>query len=589
MKRVGCWTLLLFACVSAAMAQDDVVMKAMRDELSRSIQNLRLPSLDKPYFISYRIDETTTAKISATLGRMTEENLYRGRNLNVSVRVGDFNLDNSNFLRLRSFNDFAGDCGCHSTIPLDDDYTQIRRQIWLATDAAYRSSASELAAKRSVLEHRPHGKELADFTPQPPTTHIEKPLVIKQDVASLEALARDLSVQFRSSPEFLYSSVDMWVIDTYVRFVDSEGTAYSRLEPLLVLDVRASLPASDGQQLQDWFRVYVSSPNDLQKDVLLARTRDLIARMKTLSTAKTLDQYTGPVLFEGEASAEVVAQILAPALVAFRTPLSDEPRFEAQFQQFLTQFGGTLSDRVGAKVLPSTLSVTDNPGVNSFHQVALYGAETIDDEGTPSREVKLIENGILKNLLSGRTPTQQTKSSTGSVRGNGAAPSNLFISAQNPKSSEQLREQLLSAAKDRGYDYGIIIRNTGAAPLNAFMRLAASSRGADLGGGTAVYKFFADGHEELVRAEIEPISLTAFKDILAAGDATSVAHESFIPFGGGMLARANLGSRNNFTISSYVVPSLLFEEVSLKPPVASAPQPPTIPSPLARSSVAMQR
>ena len=106
--------------------------KAMRDELSRSIKELRISDLDKPYFISYRIDDTATTKISATLGQLTEENLYHGRSLSVSVRVGDFKLDNSNFLQLRSANRFDGDCGCHSTIPLDDDYSQIRREIWLA-------------------------------------------------------------------------------------------------------------------------------------------------------------------------------------------------------------------------------------------------------------------------------------------------------------------------------------------------------------------------------------------------------------------------------------------------------------------------
>jgi predicted Zn-dependent protease len=583
MKQVGCSVLLVvFALASAALGQDDVVTKAMRDELSRSMKDLHLPNLDKPYFISYRVDDTTTAKISATLGEITDENLYRGRNLAVSVRVGDFNLDNSNFLQLRSVNNFAGDCGCHSTLPLDDDYTQIRRQIWLATDAAYRSSASELAAKRSVLEHRQHGKDLPDFTPQAATTLIEKIPVIKTDVAALKLLARELSGQFRSSPEFLFSSVDIWAIDNYVRFIDSEGTASSRLEPVFVMDVRASLPASDGQPLRDWFRVYASSLEDLQKDALVARTRDLIARMKALSVAKTLDQYSGPVIFEGEASADVVGQVLAPALVALRPPLSDEPKFEAQFQQFLNQFGGTLSDRVGTRVLPQTFNVTDNPTISHFRDASLYGAERVDDEGTPSHEVKIIENGVLKNLLAGRTPTPQTKTSTGSVRGNGAAPSNLFVTTQNPKTSEELHKQLLSAAKERGYDYGIIIRNTGVGPLNSFMRLAASSQGVDLGGGTAVYKLFANGHEELVRADIEPISLAAFRDILAGGDATSVTNESVVPFGGRMFSRTSAGgSANNFTITSCVVPSLLFEEVSLKQPVGSAPQPPTLPSPLA--------
>ena len=583
MKRAGhCVSLIVLALSTFAFGQDDVVVKAMRDELSRSMKDLRISNLDKPYFISYRIDDNTTTKISATLGQLTDENLYRGRRLGVKVRVGNFTLDNSNFLQLRSSNSFVGDCGCRSALPLDDDYTQIRRQIWLATDAEFKHSASQLAAKRSVLEHRQPGKELADFTPQAATTFVEKPVALNANVRELENLAREMSAQFRSSPEVLSSSVDMWIINDFVRFVDSEGTTFTRPEPIVVLDVHASLPALDGRPLRDSFRVFATNPESLKKDELLSRTRDLVTRLKALSVASTLEQYNGPVLFEGEASADVVAQVFATAIVALRRPLSDEPRFEAQFQQFLTQFGGTLSDRLGGRVLPESFDLTDNPHTNRFHDAPLFGAMEIDDEGSASRGVKIVENGILKSLLSGRTPTPQSIASTGSVRGSGAAPSNLFLTVGKPKTNQELRKELLSAAKQRGYDYGIIVRHTGESPLSAFMRLAASSRGTDVTSGTEIYKVFPDGHEELVRAEIEPILLAAFKDILAGGDTPSISHASFMPFGGPMFSgMSESASDRNFIVASYVVPSLLFEEVSLKQPLGSAPKPPTLPSPLA--------
>ena len=60
---------------------------------------------------------------------------------------------------------------------------------------------------------------------------------MKADVAALEDLARELSAQFRAHPEFLYSSVDMWAMNDYVRFVDSEGTVVAHPEPIVVLDV----------------------------------------------------------------------------------------------------------------------------------------------------------------------------------------------------------------------------------------------------------------------------------------------------------------------------------------------------------------
>ena len=159
----------------AAGAQEDMVKKAMRDELSRSIAKLRLADLDKPYFISYRIDDYTGTKISAVLGQLTDEDNKRERKLDVDVRVGDYALDNTGFMNVGTGDFGGGNCGCHTTLPLDDDYDLIRREIWLETDAAYKQSAADLAAKRTVLSHRQNSHQLPDFTPQTPTTVTGKP------------------------------------------------------------------------------------------------------------------------------------------------------------------------------------------------------------------------------------------------------------------------------------------------------------------------------------------------------------------------------------------------------------------------------
>ncbi len=46
----------------------------------------------------------------------------------------------------------------------------------------------------------------------------------------------------------------------------------------------------------------------------------------------------------------------------------------------------------------------------------------------------------------------------------------------------------------------------------------------------------------------------------------------------------NRGRREDLTVVSYVVPSLLFDEVSMKEPVSAAPKPPLLPSPLRASA-----
>jgi predicted Zn-dependent protease len=578
MKNIVCRILFLqLALSSVAFTQDDVVMKAMRDELSRSMTQLHLADLDKPYFIAYRVTDNSTTKVSATLGQLTDKTVYRGRRLAVEVRVGDYKLDNTNFVGVHAGGN--GSCGCHSTLPIDDDYGQIRREIWLATDGEYKAAAGQLSAKRSVLEHRQRGQQLADFTAQQPITLAAKPADLKLDTSGLEDLARELSSVFRGSPEILSSGLDLYLMNTYVRFIDSEGTSFTRSVPIVTLDVRASTQAADGQPLSDAFRIYGVSADALRRDELLGRTRELLARIKALRTAPVLDAYNGPVLFEQDASAQVVSQVLAPALIASRIPISDEPRFEAQFQQFLSQFGGTLADKVGGRILPEGFNLIDNPRATQPGDGKLLASYDVDDEGTPSHEVKLVDNGILKSLLAGRTPTPQTKTSTGSVRGLSAAPSNVFLTASKASSESDLRKQLVQAAQQRGYDFGIVVRDVMGANVSPLMRMSYGAAGS---GGAAVYKVYADGHEELVRADIATIALNDFKDILAAGDKASVHDTVFIPFSALMLARASgMEMENNFVVSSYSVPSLLFEELSLKSPTGTTPKPPVLASPMA--------
>src|SRR5712692_5273091 len=122
MRRIS---LLLLCCFMGgpprASAQDDVVMKAMRDELDRSMRQLRLENLDKPYFIAYCVSDRADSAIAATLGSLISHQQSRARLLTVEVRVGDYALDNTNFI---SFNfepaGVARGFGNTARLPLED-------------------------------------------------------------------------------------------------------------------------------------------------------------------------------------------------------------------------------------------------------------------------------------------------------------------------------------------------------------------------------------------------------------------------------------------------------------------------------------
>src|SRR5262245_59751607 len=124
--------ILLLSAARAPLA-DDVVMKTMKDELARTMERLRLDTLAPPYFIAYRVSEFTTANAAAQLGSLSRSSEGHGRVLNVELRVGDYAFDNTNFAGGPSAM-MLGMFGNTSPLPLDDDYQEIRRRIWLTTD-----------------------------------------------------------------------------------------------------------------------------------------------------------------------------------------------------------------------------------------------------------------------------------------------------------------------------------------------------------------------------------------------------------------------------------------------------------------------
>ncbi len=93
-------SLPLLTAFSWLHAQDDILMKALRDELARSMEELQLEAMERPYFIAYRVEEITNVRVSGTLGSLLIRSENHTRTLAVEARVGDYALDNTNFLLL---------------------------------------------------------------------------------------------------------------------------------------------------------------------------------------------------------------------------------------------------------------------------------------------------------------------------------------------------------------------------------------------------------------------------------------------------------------------------------------------------------
>ena len=131
--------------------------------------------------------------------------------------------------------------------------------------------------------------------------------------------------------------------------------------------------------------------------------------MVALAKAPKGEDYSGPVLFEGVAGAQIFAEVLGRNLTLTRRPVADGGRGGgAQNSE--------LDGRMGARVLPDTFDVVDDPTQKEWRGRPLFGSYTVDREGVVPKPLRLIEKGVLKNYLLTRQPVRGYEGSNGRAR-----------------------------------------------------------------------------------------------------------------------------------------------------------------------------
>ncbi len=564
---------LLLLPLAAANAQEEaelsVIMQAMRDELARSTEQLELEGLEKPYFLAYTVRETEQLNAAGSFGALLSSSEDRSRRLSVEVRVGDPSFDNTNF---GSMSLFPSSFAMAGFLPRENDYREIRRQIWLATDQAYKAALEALAEKRAVLQNETRAEDIADFSSEEPFTYFDQADPDLPPRTALEEFARDLSAAFRDLPEIFSSDVSVSAGNRRTYYLNSEGSSFIRSDPSASIVVEARTQATDGTVLNDSVAARGRSWDDISdRSGLESRVAAMGANLTARRAAEGLDRYSGPVLFEGQAAAELFAQVLVPRLLGNRVPDA-----EANFARMLQMSRNPFLDRIGARVLPRFLNIHDDPGAAGD---GFLGGYPVDDDGVEARSKALVERGVLKSLLTSRNPVPGIDRSTGNRRGDGPAPSNLIVASTNGMNREELHAEFMLLVEERG-DYGVVVRRlakpeAGDGPASAMSLLRGGPQaGPALGNASLAYRVFPDGREELIpRAELVAVTEAAFRDIVAVSDTSTVYSFPHSP-AGGLIPSFLAGAFSAFGLGEVVsvsIPDLLFEELSLRKPSGNVP------------------
>ncbi len=520
--------------------REDVVLRALVDENQRSIEKLRLEGLAEPYFIEYGLVDGHGVWISADLGAVTGRNEYRQRSLRTDVRVGSYELDNTNFGG-GGYSYWGGGSG--ATMPIEDDYNAIRQAIWWMTDRDYKQVAEMFEEKQAFMKSRMIEDKPDDMSREEPSVYCEPRCAVEIDPAALEQIAVGLSTIFREYPDIQDSGVNVSGSAGNQYVVNTEGTRIRTASTGYSVAVSATVQADDGMELSDQLSVDVNRWEDLPSmDELTERCREMITRLVDVRNAPRFEEtYTGPVLFEAPAAAALFEQIYVHNFNGGQRPVGSRTSAD------------DFVNKLNRRVLPRYMSVVDDPTLTEFDGKRLLGHYRYDGQGVAAQRVVLVEEGRLKNLLMSRNPSKEFSNSNGHGRNlmyPRPAIGNLVVSTDSGLSDEELREELLEACEDEGLEYGLRIESLGGSASNPLV----------------IYKVFTDDREELVRgAEVADFDLKSFKRMLAAGAESHVANSS--------------GRTMGHTV---IAPAFLFEELDLAKIDRDFEKPPILPTPLAR-------
>jgi len=577
-----------------ASSDSDHTMQAMKDEMARAKSRLELaipPSNQpvRPYYIEYRLLDMDIREVSGEFGALLNTNHNRSRIMNVEARVGDYKLDSSNFISDEGFRGFIGSQG---TVGIDRDYNSLRQDLWIATDQAFKEAVETYSRKQAYLSSLARPSDIDDFSRVEVVQHMEPLVNPDWSARNWEQEARDSSAALRAFPQIYESRVTYYLIYTTEYLLTSEGTEMRANHSFAAIEAGMNTLADDGTQVNHYYSTYAPTPAGLPSADTVRKALNVAgSELMGIRAAAPATDYTGPVLFEARAASSLLASVLGPSLSGARPPVAFQPVVD----QLMSSLGGRSdwNGKIGSRVLPAAASLIDDPLLKDYKGTPLIGSYTIDEEGVPAEKVTIVDKGILKDLLMSRRPGPDFEKSNGHGRASFLADpkpimSNLFFTATDTASKDEMRKKFLDACKAEKLDYCIVVRQMDNPSISIMHQDDFSELLASFGGNAAtdrlplvVYKVYPDGREELVRgARITGFNTRSLRNIAAIGSDDFVYNYLQNQTNGvSGTALGAFGNGQNGLPASVVAPSLLFEEVEIRGARGEPKRLPLLPEP----------
>ena len=496
----------VIASIATVHAQPDGVLQAMRTELDRSMRELGTRQ-QPPYFIAYAVTETQTTSFAASFGAIDADIHDVRRVMDVDVRVGNHELDNTRSIRGVAFE--VGRGGRNIAVPLGADEPALRSLLWSATDRVYRDAIERYGKVTTNRQVKVREEDTsADLSREMGYQHYDQDVSFRFDTAAWRSRVRALSAMCAGNEHLLQGRVTFQADYVIKWFANSDGSSIRTVEPIVKMFVIVKSKADDGMSLPLYKSYSAFHPDRLPTE---AQMKDDVQKMielcLRLRTAPLMETYTGPAILSGRSTGVFFHEIFGHRVEGHR---QKDANSSQTFKPFLNK-----------RILPTFIDVVFDPTVKSLGGEDVVGYYVFDDEGIPGKPVVAVEKGIFKGFLMSRSPIDSFPASNGHGRRQAgfrpvARQSNLIVKASQSVTYDSLRALLREQCVKQNKEFGLLFDDiqggftfTGRTVPNAFNVQP-----------LVVYKIFADGRpDELVRGvDLIGTPLTTFNNIVAAAD-----------------------------------------------------------------------
>lgn len=557
MKKFIVFALVL--CIAPFISAQDVLLDTMGKELNRNFKVLKKQT-PPVYFLSYYVIEDTSFRATATLGDLLSENSNFSRTLNVDARAGSRKLDNSHESKKEdnlSLNNYY--------VPVENDTAAIKNVLWRATEEEAKKAQDQFLKIQTDTGIRATGSDESDdfSAPQKARAYYgpQKPAQINQ--TQVKELIKRLSSLTKTDPEILDAWISFSSSTKNKYIVTSEGSKIVEGQTLVRLSFSLYARNADGMELEAGKSYDGLEMSDLPAEEDIAKDiQENMRTLKTLINAPALEPFSGPVILRNQAAGVFFHEILGHRIEGHR--------------QKSESFGQTFTKQVGKEIVSPILSIYDDPTLTHYNGVPLRGAYKYDDDGVKSEKVTIVENGMLKNFLMGRSPIKDFLMSNGHGRKSLGKRSvsrmgNTIAKVKDPVSFEELKKMLKAEIKKQGKPYGLIIENIS----GGFTMIDRDAPQSFKVHPLLIYRVYPDDRkDDIVRGlDIVGTPLASFSKIAAGADDVKV-------FNG------NCGAESGWVPVSAVSPSILISELEMEKSEKSSKSLPVMPPPSAQQPAA---